>query len=177
MLNLKNRNWVDKLYISELKGGRSCRHPSDFLVILCQNIFKEYEPYYPTKATPDKKRKSALSYVRSLFEFYHIQQPEHWSPIRDIEQVDPNDVNNPGVFSFNQAVDGIRNYLTPSDEFVKILHNDIASRTVNISAISEEIDAVSDECAFYDEKIKQLREYVDKMDPCEEKDKLLKLFD
>ncbi|EAY15201.1 hypothetical protein TVAG_201950 [Trichomonas vaginalis G3] len=176
MLNLKNKAWVDTLYIPELKDEHSCAHPSDFLVILCQNIFKEYEPYHPVKSSPDKKRKSSLTYVRSLYEFYKITQPDHWSPIRDIEEVDINDVSNTGVFSFNQAIDGIRNYLTPSAEFLKALSADIESRKQNATAISMEIQSVAEECAYYDEKISKLKEYVNNMDPSDEKDRLLQLF-
>ena len=176
MLNVKNKNWIDTLQIPNLKGGIGCKHPSDFLVILCQAIFKDFEPYQPSKVTPEKKRQKELTYVRSIYKYYNILQPEHWSPIRDIEEVAIEDTNNEGVFAFNQAVDGLRNYLTPTKDFIALLKDDIAGRTINCQKMSEEVVNVSEECNFYDNKIAQLQEYISGMNSCEEKNQLMALL-
>ena len=177
MLNSKNKLWINTLHIQSLKGGVGCKHPSDFLVILCQAIFKDFAPYQPSKDPPEKKHQRALQYVRGIFKYYHIAQPEHWSPIKDISEVDIEDTQNPGVYSFNQAVDGLRNYLTPSPDFIKELNESISKRTINCRHMTDEIVSVSSECQFYEEKLAKLKEYVENLDDSEEKKQLIALFD
>ena len=176
MLNTKNKMWVDSLQIPSLKGGIGCKHPSDFLVILCQSIFKDSEPYQPSKDAPEKKHQRELTYVRSIYKYYNITQPEHWSPIKDISEVALEDVNNPGVFAFNQAVDGLRNYLTPTEDFINLLKEDIADRSLNCKNMAEEVISVTDECKFYSNKLDSIQEFVSQMHDSEAKAKLLAIL-
>ena len=176
MLNVKNKQWVDSLHIPTLKEGIGIKHPADFLLTLSHSFFKDQEPFQPSKVTTEKKIQKELAYVRSIFEYYHITQPEHWSPIRDIGEVAIEDVSNKGVFSFNQAIDGLRNFLTATSEFTKTLKNDIVERSANCKNMSDEIITVSEECSFYDKKIESLTELANGLEDDELKSTLLGLL-
>lgn len=159
LLSNRNKEWINSFIISDTiilssKGLHIC----DFLVNLCRFLFQDYEPFVETDDHKTKKRQRSLTYVRSLFEFYKIKQPEHWSPMIKFEDVEGGDED--GVDSFNQAVDGIREYLDPSDDFLNDLYNNLKIRSDVCFRITRDIKDVADEVEFYAAKIDKINKLI-----------------
>ncbi|OHS94639.1 hypothetical protein TRFO_11030 [Tritrichomonas foetus] len=161
-----NRDWIRWLRIPALYSHEARHDAVYYLFTLCTSIFIDFKSYQQEDPDEDPQitRTNRLKYIRSIYNFYGIQQPTHWSPILNLS-VDEEDNQDQELLMFNEAIKNLRYYLTPDQEFRKELQRDIEARYTRCENLAEELENVAAEDRFYRDKFERIQKFLkDKKD-------------
>ena len=157
MLNQNNKIWIDSLIDKNNIFNDSISHPLEFIEILTKLFFPEIIPFNSLNYPQNERNIRLARYLRTIFKDFNLNEPNSWSEILKIKEIDSNDIKNEGVFCFNQAIDGIKNYLSPSSEFYSNLLNEINLQENNCNLLIKDLTIIKKECEFYDKKFENIK--------------------
>lgn len=160
ILKPENRDWARSLRIPALYD--SLNSPVDYLYNLATNIFPEYDTstQIPTNEENENAvKKAKLKHVRTIFKYYGIEEPDHWSPIVKLT-LSHNKDEQESILSFNKAIENLQLYLNPDPEFRSKLVHDIEEKYKECESLAQELDSVAQEDKFYREKLLEIEKLI-----------------